>query len=66
MLVNSKNESQIEGLLFDETSTKILVKYFNYSNNFLVDNIAKLSELAEMNDYTIKLEDDKQPSFRPI
>ena len=44
----------------------ILAKYFDYSNVFLVKNIAKLAEYIKINDYTIELKKDKQLSFKLI
>ena len=43
-----------------------MVEYSNYSNIFLVENVAELQENTGMNEYAIKLEEDKQPSFGPI
>ena len=45
---------------------KIPLKYSDYSNIFLAKNIAELSENTKMNKHAIELEDDKQPTFRPI
>ena len=45
---------------------KILAKYFNNSNIFSVENVAKLLENTKINKHTIKLEKDKQPFFEPI
>ena len=37
----------------------ILVEYFIYSNIFLVKNIVELLEHIEINNHTIKLEENK-------
>ena len=42
------------------------MEYSDYSNVFLAKNVAEFSENTEINDYAIKLEKDKQPSFGPI
>ena len=42
------------------------MKYFNYSNVFLVENVVKLLENTKINEHAIKLEEGKQPSFGPI
>ena len=43
-----------------------MIKYFNYSNVFLIKNVAKLLENIRINEYTIKLKDSKQLSFNLI
>ena len=43
-----------------------MVEYFDYSNIFLAENTIKLSENTGINEYTIKLEEDKQLFFRLI
>ena len=62
----AQTQTQVEILLFDKTSTTVLVEYFDYSNVFLIENIMKFSEHTGINDYAIKLEKSKYPSFRPI
>ena len=44
----------------------IPVKYFDYSNIFSAEYIAKFPEYTRINDHAIKLEEDKQPFFGPI
>ena len=66
MPVYFKKQAHVGALLFDKAHTKVPVKYFNYSNVFLAENIGKLPENTEMDKYDIKLEEDKQPPFRPI
>lgn len=43
-----------------------MAEYFDYSNVFLVENIAKLLENSGINEHIIELEEDKQSSFEPI
>ena len=43
-----------------------MAEYSDYSNVFLAENVAKLPENTRINEYAIKLEENKQPSFRPI
>ena len=50
-------------LLFNEVPTAILGKYFNYSDVFLVENIAEFPEYTKINDQTIHLKEDKQLLF---
>ena len=53
-------------LIFDKAPIAILAKYFDYRNIFLAENTAKILEHTGINDYTIKLEKDKQPPFGSI
>ena len=64
MLVHLEKQAQIKALLFDKALTYILIKYFNYKNIFLAKNAVELLEYIGINDYTIKLEKNKQPFFR--
>ena len=66
MPVHSKKQAQVEALLFDKTSIEVLVEYSNYSNIFFAKNVAELPKNIRKNDYTIKLEEGKQPSFGSI
>lgn len=65
-MIYFKKQSQIKVLLFDKTPTIVLVKYFNYSNIFLAKNLVEFQEYTGINNYTIKLEKNKQLFFRPI
>ena len=49
--------------LFDEAFIKVLVEYSDYSNIILVKNTPKLSKNTRINEYTINLEENKQPLF---
>ena len=70
ILVHLKKKTQIkvqvEALIFDEAPTIILVEYSNYNNVFSAENVEKLLEHIEMNNYAIKLEENKQPLFGSI
>ena len=74
MPVYSKSQTQIEAqsgvqirvLLFDKAPSKILAKYSNYSNVFLVKNAVELLENTEIRKHAIELKEDKQILFRPI
>ena len=66
MPVHSKKQAQVRALLFEKASIKILAKYSDHSNIFSVENAIKLPENIRINKHTIKLEEDKQPSFRFI
>ena len=66
MPVHSKKQAQVGALLFDKAPTKVLIEYFDYSDIFSIENTAELPEYTGINNYTIKLEEDKQPLFDPI
>ena len=53
--VQIKMKTQIRALLFIKIFTTILIKYFNFSNIFLIENIIKLLKYIQINDYIIKL-----------
>ena len=61
-----QDKAQVGALLFDEALTEIPAEYFDYSDVFLAENAAELPENTGMNEHAIKLEEDKQPPFRPI
>ena len=61
--MHSKKQAQVGVLLFDKVFIEIPAEYFNYSNIFLVKNTAKFLKNIGINEYTIKLEKDKQLSF---
>ena len=66
ILIEAQTSAQVGALIFNKASTSILVEYFIYNNVFLVENAITLSEHFGRNNYTIKLEKGKQPSFGPI
>ena len=61
--IKAQNRDQVRILLFDEVLMAVLAEYSDYNNIFLAENVAKLSEYIKINDYAIKLEENKQLSF---
>ena len=61
--IKAQNEAQIGVLLFDKVFTEVLVKYSNYSNIFLVENIAKLPENTRINEHATELKKGKKLLF---
>ena len=57
-------EIQIASLLTKKV--KIPDKYLDFTNVFSEKKVLVLSEHTELNKYTINLENDKQPPYRPI
>ena len=57
--VKTQNKAQIKFLIFDKALTEVCLKYLNYSNVLLAENIVKLSKYFGINDYAIKLKEDK-------
>ena len=66
MPVYSKKQAQVGVLLFKKAPTEIPAEYSDYSNIFSGEYVAELLENTGMNEYVIKLEEGKQPSFGPI
>ena len=66
MPVHSKKQAQVRVLLFNKAPTKVLAEYSDYSDVFSVEHAAELPENTGMNEHAIKLEEGKQPPFRPI
>ena len=66
MPVYSKKQVQIGVLLFNEAFIEVSAEYSDYSDIFSAEHTAELLENTKMNKHTIKLEEDKQPSFGPI
>ena len=60
------NCMQIVAIQQKQISTKVLSKYTDYANVFLFNLAINLSENTGINKHVIKLEDSKQPSYRPI
>lgn len=54
-----KKKTQITALLFDKIFIKVLIKFSDYNNVYLTENIAKFLKYIKKNDYVIKLEEDK-------
>ena len=57
--------SQIAHLKADEASTKVLGKYTDFVNVFLLKLTIKLPKHIEINNYAIKFVDDYQPLYGP-
>ena len=66
MPVHAQKQAQVRALIFNEASTEVLVEYSNYRDIFSAENAAELSKNTGMNEYAIKLEEGKQPPFRPV
>lgn len=64
--IEAQTQAQDGAILFDETPIFIPIKYSDYSNIFLAENVAELPKHTGMNDYIIKVEKDKHPSFDTI
>ena len=62
----AQSEAQVRALIFNKAPSEVSAEYSNYSNVFSAENAADLPENTEMNEHTIKLEENKQPLFRPI
>lgn len=58
-----EKQAQIRDLLFDKSSTSILIKYSNYSNIFSIENIVELQKHNKINDHAIKLKESNQLLF---
>ena len=61
-----QNGAQVGALLFNKAPIEVPVEYSDYNDIFSAENAAELSENTGINEHAIKLENDKQPSFRPI
>ena len=66
MAIYPSQKAQILAPIQDEASTKVLSKYKDYANVFLFDLAIKLSKNTSINKHVIKLQDGKQPPYRPI
>ena len=64
--IKAQSKVRFGVLLFDKAFIEVPTKYSNYSNVFLAENIIELLKNIKINKYAIKLEENKQPSFRPI
>ena len=53
-------------LQWNKAPTKILAKYFDYTDVFSFDLAIELPKNTGMNEHTIKLIDGKQPPYGPI
>ena len=62
--IEAQSGAQVRALLFNKASTKIPAEYSDYNNVFSTKNTVELLENIGINEHAIKLEEDKQPSFR--
>ena len=46
-------------LLFNKALIKVLIKYFNYNNVFLVKNIIEFLKYTRINNHAINLKENK-------
>ena len=58
--------AQVRALIFNKAPTEVPAEYSDYNNVFSAENIVELPENTGVNDHAIKLEEGKQPPFRPI
>ena len=61
-----QSRAQVRALIFDKALIEVSAKYSHYSNIFSLENAVELPENTRINEHIIKLEEDKQPPFRPI
>lgn len=66
MQVHSFCQAQLELILVDKASIKVLPKYLDYANIFLFNYIIELFENISINEYAIKLIKDKQLLYESI
>lgn len=59
MLMYSKRQAQVGILIFNEGLIIVPAEYFDYSNVFSAENAAKPPEHIGINNYVIKLEENK-------
>ena len=64
--IKAQSKAQVGALIFDETPIAVSTEYSNYSNIFSVKYTIELPEYIEINNHTIKLEEDKRLPFGPI
>ena len=66
MTIHFLQKAQISALIQDKASTKVPLKYVDYADVFSFNLVMELPKNTNMNEYTIKLQDDKQPLYRSI
>ena len=64
--VHPSRESQIFGLIAEETPTKVPAKYSDFADVFSPELATELPEHTKINIYAIDLEEGKQPPYGPI
>ena len=55
----TQSKAQVEALISNKAFTKVLAKYFFYSNVFLIKNVVELLKHTRINNHTIELEEGK-------
>ena len=66
MAIHPSRLAQIASLKAEEAPVTVLAKYLDYANVFFEKLAVVLSEHTEINTHAIKLEEGKQPPYRPI
>lgn len=66
MSINPSLTAQIAILQQDKARTKVLIKYFDYTDIFLIELAMKLPENTDRNKHVIELIKRKQPFYGPI
>ena len=66
MTIYLSQEAQIAALKQDEAFTKVSIKYSDFLDVFSEKEALMLSERIDLNEYAVKLEEDKQPPYEPI
>ena len=64
--IEAQSGTQVGALLFDKAPTEVLAEYSDYSDVFLAENAADLSENTKINKHFIEREEGKQLLFGPI
>ena len=66
MAIYPSQAAQILALIQNEASTEVPPKYADYADVFSFDLTIELPKNTYINEYGIKLQDGKQPFYRPI
>ena len=66
MTIHPAHAAQVTALKQDEAPTEVLPKYADYIDIFLFDLAMEFLENTGINKHTIKLEEGKEPPYRPI
>ena len=66
MTIDPLQAAQIAALKQDKALTKVLSKYADYIDIFSFNLAIELPKNTGINKHAIKLQDDKQPPYRPI
>ncbi len=66
MSIYPSRAAHIAALQWDKAFTEVPAKYSDYADIFSTDLAIELPENTNMNKYTIKLIEEKQPSYGPI